>query len=349
MARTPRIQYSGAIYHVMARGNRRENIVLSDDDRWMFLHTLGEMADRTGIKVHAFALMNNHYHLVLETPRANLVDGMQWFQNAYTRRFNVKNKVWGHLFGGRYKAILVQSDEGNYFSTLIDYVHLNPVRAGLVKQGQGFDGTRWTSLREYRKPPSKRQPWMCTEAGFNAMKIEDTTRGRKAYVERLENLIDWNKPNDSGKVFWEGQSLQSTLKRGWYFGAQEFRDKMLNYLEKGKLKRKMGEECKTRNRYTSGELKDYDKRMAETIVRKGLKLMKVKPEALQKMPKNAATKALLAHVLCEQTSVSQKWITKTLHMGSSPYVSKLAKEMKLRVKNDKKWANLKKDIIRFIT
>ena len=124
MPRTPRIQYPGAFYHVMARGNRRENIVLGDDDRWMFLHTLGEMAGRTSILIHAFALMDNHYHLVLETPRANLVDGMQWFQNTYTRRFNVKHKVCGHLFGGRYKAVLVQSDGGDYFSTLIDYVHL---------------------------------------------------------------------------------------------------------------------------------------------------------------------------------------------------------------------------------
>ena len=69
MPRTPRIQYPGAIYHVMARGNRRENIVLGDDDRWMFLHTLGEMAGRTSILIHAFELMDNYYHLVIEPPR----------------------------------------------------------------------------------------------------------------------------------------------------------------------------------------------------------------------------------------------------------------------------------------
>jgi putative transposase len=146
--------------------------------------TLGEMAGRTSILIHAFALMDNHYHLVLETPRANLVDGMQWFQNTYTRRFNVKHKVWGHLFGGRYKAVLVQSDGGDYFSTLIDYVHLNPVRAGMIKQGQGFDESPWTSLREYRKPPTKRQPWMATSSGFEAVGLEDTSRGRKAIITR---------------------------------------------------------------------------------------------------------------------------------------------------------------------
>jgi len=102
MPRSPRIEFPGAIYHVLARGDRREPIVLGDDDRWMFLRTLGEMAKRTGIRVHAYALMDNHYHLVLETPKANLVAGMQWFQTTYTQRFNARNGKWGHLFGGRY-------------------------------------------------------------------------------------------------------------------------------------------------------------------------------------------------------------------------------------------------------
>ena len=124
---------------------------------------------------------------------------------------------------------------------------------------------------------------------------------------------------------------------------------MLGCLEKGKMKQEVGEERKTRNRYTSGELKAYDERVAETIVREGLKIMKLEREELQKLPKNASAKALLAHVICEQTSVSQKWITQTLHMGSTPYVSKQAKEMKEWVKTDKKWGRVKNKIVRFIT
>ncbi|MFT6864191.1 MAG: hypothetical protein ACJAVK_002755, partial [Akkermansiaceae bacterium] len=106
--------------------------------------------------------------------------------------------------------------------------HLNPVRTGMIKQGQGFDESPWTSLREYRKPRTKRQPWIAPSSGFEAVGLEETSRGRKAYITRLENLIDWSQPSDSGKILWQGQSLQAALKRGWYFGAQEFREKLLS-------------------------------------------------------------------------------------------------------------------------
>ncbi len=133
MPRSIRIEYPGAFYHVMARGNRREAIFLDEDDRRYFLKTLGEACGMTGWRVHAWVLMSNHYHLVIETPTANLVEGMKWLQNAYTRRFNTRHQLWGRLFGDRYKAVVVQSEEGDYFATLLDYLHLNPVRAGLVR------------------------------------------------------------------------------------------------------------------------------------------------------------------------------------------------------------------------
>jgi REP element-mobilizing transposase RayT len=130
MPRSPRIEFPGAMYHVLAMGNRREAIVLSVDDRWMFLRTLGEMAGRTGIRIHAYALMANHYHLVIETPKANLVDGMKWLQTTYTPRFNVKNRLWGHLFGGRYKAIVVQHQEGEVVRAQLIEPCATPAQAG---------------------------------------------------------------------------------------------------------------------------------------------------------------------------------------------------------------------------
>ena len=206
------------------------NIVTDDDDRWMFIRTLGQAATRSNFRVHAWVLMDNHYHLVIETPKANLVTGMQWLQTTYTKRFNVRNRQWGHLFGGRYKAIVVQHQEGPYFRQLIDYVHLNPVRAGLVDKGEGFDVYEWSSLREYRKPPSKRFEWMETRRSMDRLQIKDTPAGRRNYLERLETLTDWSKSNEAGRVLWEGQSLQSTLKRGWYIGEQAFRNRLLEML-----------------------------------------------------------------------------------------------------------------------
>ena len=134
MPRQVRIQFEGAIYHVMCRGNRREDIFEDDTDRECFLQTFGETCRKTGWLVHAYVLMGNHYHVLVETPQPNLVKGMTWFQSTYTARFNARHRRSGHLFGGRYKAVLVDSEAGGeYFRTLMDYLHLNPVRASLIR------------------------------------------------------------------------------------------------------------------------------------------------------------------------------------------------------------------------
>ena len=101
MPRSPRIEYENAVYHVMARGNRREPIVWDDGDRALFLETFAEACGRTGWEVFAWVLMDNHYHAVFRTPEPNLVAGMQWFQNAYTRRLNAKRQLCGGIFSER--------------------------------------------------------------------------------------------------------------------------------------------------------------------------------------------------------------------------------------------------------
>ncbi len=125
MPRQIRIQFDGAVYHVMCRGDRREPIFDDDDDRETFLRTLGECCAKTGWEIPAYVLMGNHYHLLLRTPEANLVKGMTWFQGTYTARYNARHKKGGHLFGGRYKAVLVEADRHDYFRTVLDYIHLN--------------------------------------------------------------------------------------------------------------------------------------------------------------------------------------------------------------------------------
>jgi len=117
----------------MNRGDRREPIFRDDKDRQCFVTTLGEACAKTGWQVLALCLMPNHFHLVVETPRGNLVAGMKWFLGTYTGRFNRRHKLFGHVFSGRYKSLVVEGSGNGYLKTVCDYVHLNPVRAKLVE------------------------------------------------------------------------------------------------------------------------------------------------------------------------------------------------------------------------
>jgi len=127
MPRKLRVEYEGAIYHVMNRGDRRESIFLCDEDRQLFLETLQEVCQKTGWQVHGYCLMGNHFHLVIETPRANLIAGMRWFLGTYTARFNRRHKFFGHLFSGRYKSLIVDGSGTGYLKTVCDYVHSSPL------------------------------------------------------------------------------------------------------------------------------------------------------------------------------------------------------------------------------
>jgi REP element-mobilizing transposase RayT len=117
---------------VINRGDRREPIFKSDADRELFLTCLDQCCAKTGWQIHAYVLMSNHFHLVVETPQPNLVAGMKWFLGTYTNRFNRRHKLFGHLFSGRYKSLIVDSSGNGYLKTVCDYVHLNPARAKLV-------------------------------------------------------------------------------------------------------------------------------------------------------------------------------------------------------------------------
>jgi putative transposase len=140
MARPLRIEYPGALYHVTSRGDRQEPIFDDDRDRTAFLNVLGEVISRFRWECHAYCLMGNHYHLMIETPEGNLTKGMRQLNGVFTQRSNRRHRRSGHLFQGRYKAILVDRDA--YFLELARYIVLNPVRAAMVKHPQQW---RWSS------------------------------------------------------------------------------------------------------------------------------------------------------------------------------------------------------------
>lgn len=152
MARKLRVEYPGAIYHVMNRGDRREPIFLDDLDRRGFIEALGETCEKTGWQIHTWCLMPNHFHLVIETPQANLVAGMKWLLGTYTSRFNRRHKVFGHLFSGRYKSLIVDGSGNGYLKSVCDYTHLNPVRAKMLRPERSLDSYLWSSMKFYLLP-----------------------------------------------------------------------------------------------------------------------------------------------------------------------------------------------------
>ena len=153
MARPIRVEYADAVYHVTARGNERKAIYRDDVDRQRFLETLGQAVERFRVIVHAYCLMPNHYHLLLQTPRANLSAAAGWLQTTYSVRFNRRHRRSGHLFHGRFKAHLVEEDA--YARELVKYVHLNPVRPKNKRKRVPVElkgelaEFRWSSHRAY--------------------------------------------------------------------------------------------------------------------------------------------------------------------------------------------------------
>jgi putative transposase len=157
MARPLRIQYPGAVYHVMNRGGSRQRVFLDKQDYEGFLKTIGEVHDRWAVQVFAYCIMGNHYHVCLRTPEGNLSRVMQHLDGLYTQRFNRLHRRDGTLFRGRYKAIVVDKD--NYLAQVVRYIHLNPVEAGLVREPQSY---AWSSHRFYLRQ-SEVPDWLRTQ------------------------------------------------------------------------------------------------------------------------------------------------------------------------------------------
>jgi len=149
MARPLRIEYEGAVYHVTARGNERKDIFFSKIDYDKFLRYLKEAKKKYNILIHCYVLMSNHYHLIIETPEGNLSRAMHFINGSYTTYINIKKKRSGHLFQGRYKSILVDND--NYLLELSRYIHLNPLRAGIIEKPGQYQYSSYSSYVKKRR------------------------------------------------------------------------------------------------------------------------------------------------------------------------------------------------------
>ncbi|MBI5386481.1 MAG: transposase [Verrucomicrobia bacterium] len=302
MARKLRVQYPGAVYHVLNRGDRREPIFLDDHDRWRFLDTLAEACAKTGWQVHAFCLMSNHFHLVIETPQANLVAGMKWLLGTYTGRFNRRHKFFGHLFSGRYKALLVDGATPGYLRTLSEYVHLNPVRAKLLTPEAPLRSFAWSSFPLYLLPPSRRPTWLRVDRMLGEHGItQDSAAGRRQFELRLEE----RRRQEDTPAQWK------TVRRGWCLGDETFRQELL-----ARVAGQFGEH------HYGPERQESDEQKAERLVREAMAKQGWNEEDLAQSRKSDPVKLRLAAQLRRETTMTLKWIAARLKMGSWKYLNR---------------------------
>jgi len=293
------------MYHAMNRGDQREAIFRDDQDRHKFLSTLGEACQKTEWQVHAYCLMSNHFHLVVETPQPNLVDGMKWLLGVYTKRFNIRHKLCGHLFAGRYKALVVEGSGNGYLRTVCDYVHLNPVRAGLLKPTAPLESYGWSSYGLYLQRPSRRPAWLRVDRLLGEKGIpKDSEAGRKQFAL----LTEKRRAEESAADY-------EQLRRDWVLGSDEFRRELLAAAQE-----RVGP-----NHY-GAERRETGVQKAERIVNEELQRLGWPEEGLRVQPKGHSAKVRMARRLRQETTMSLKWIAQRLQMGSWTYVSNLLHE-----------------------
>ncbi len=325
MARPLRFQYPGAVYHVMARGDGGKGIFETDGDRREFLKRLGEVCGTCGWRVHAWVLMGNHFHLLLETPEPNLGIGMKWLLGTFSQGWNRVRGRRGHVFQGRFKSVPVNSSDadGYYFRIVADYIHLNPARAGLAGGKRGkLTSYRWSSLPAYKS--GKGPEWLEMERLLRSFELAQGGRGRRAYVAWLEARAD-------SKGSGIDAAALAALRRGWYLGEETFKDRLLDLVDVAK-----GIKPRTR-KGRDGVVRDHGEKEADRLIRACRPVIGLPGEALEleAMAKGDERKALAAALVRLRTAVSTDWIAKRLHMGHPGSVSRQLG----KVRND---ANLQK-------
>lgn len=229
MARALRIEFEGAIYHLLARGNARQRIFGSDQDRIRFLGLLAQSAERFDVAVQGFVLMANHFHLLAQTRRGNLSRWMHWLMVSYTVYFNGRHGRSGHLFQGRYKSFLVEA--GEYLLGLSRYIHLNPVRGSVIGNGTPVERRRrlrdfrWSSYRGYA---GLEKPWAFVEETMVLGELGGARQGtRLRYRHFVEEGLVREIENPFEAVQWQTALGSETF-------AQQMRDRMHGLQREGR-------------------------------------------------------------------------------------------------------------------
>jgi REP-associated tyrosine transposase len=307
VARKLRLEYPGAVYHVLNRGDRREPIFKGDQDRTLFLTTLAETCQKTGWRVHALCLMPNHFHLVLETPSANLVAGMKWFLGTYTSRFNRRHKLFGHLFSGRYKSLIVDGSGTGYLKTVCDYVHLNPARANLLALEDNLSQFRWSSYPAYLLSSRQRPPWLRVDRLLGEHGLPgDTKAARREFAARME-------ARRAAALDPEWKAI----RRGWCLGGKPFRKEILRQMRQ-----------QTGPHHGGDERRETEEAWAEQLLTEELKRRRWTEAELAQARKGGLEKLALARRLRQETTMTLPWIAQRLNMGASGSLANLLRAAK---------------------
>jgi REP element-mobilizing transposase RayT len=260
----------------MCRGNNGQDIFKDDKGRRLFLSTLEDVCIQTGWRIHAYVLMSNHYHLLLETPEGNLVAGMKWFQGTYTQRFNAMFKCRGHLFQGRYKALPIDTEEdASYLRCVADYIHLNPFRAGIAGRGLRIplSGYRWSSFPAYVGKIRTVPGWLERERVLSACGIECRRGCYVRYLEFIEHRMEGELLSGESEELVERQ-----LKRGWFVGGERFKTWLAGRIpsESDNLR---GDQRRAHNEYE-----------AERLFARALDVLNLSEEAFTELKSNSIEK-----------------------------------------------------------
>ena len=285
----------GAYYHVINRGNYRRDIFGDEGAKQAFLACLEEACEKSGWVVHAWCVMSNHYHLALETPRANLVQGMKWLQTTFAARFNRYRTENGHLFQGRYKSLYVEAGPG--LGALCHYIHLNPVRAKLCGVAQ-LGHWPWTSF-SWLQDPRRRALWYQPAVALaQAGNLADNSEGRQAYGTFLE----WVTANGHA----QRQLGFEKMSKGWVIGSAAFKKGLI-----GEHREKIA-----RKNLQDPEWQEAQDAFLQTMLRGLLRSAKKTETDAKADRKGAAWKVELAGKMKEQTTATNRWLTARLHLGS---------------------------------
>lgn len=297
MPRMVRIQHPGALYHVINRGNYKSDIFASEGARRAFLKALIEAVKRHGWKLHAYVIMRNHYHLAMETPQPNLVEGMQWLQGTFANRFNRMRNQRGHLFQGRYKAILLEDE--SVLCRVVDYIHLNPVRAKVVTPALIINYAH-SSLGEFLK--RKRKPGLTCAVWLKLRGWDDTPGGVRQYVDYL---TDMGKDEDAQK-----KAGLVKVSSGWAMGTQGW---------KQALAREYANQT-----YVEGMPRSEIAEIKEThwnaLLSTALKRVGKNKSDLKTKPRMQAWKKNLLVELRKKAGIPIGWLAEHLQLGTPSYV-----------------------------